>query len=114
MGEANRLVDAEAPWALAKAAKDGDTDAAARLSDVLGDLVEACRLVGLAAAPYMPGIAPRVAAQLGHAYPYGPDGNDGPPIVAELEWGAHADEPGTLGSPEPLFPRLEVEEAAAG
>ncbi|MCU0504411.1 MAG: class I tRNA ligase family protein [Chloroflexi bacterium] len=114
VGDANRFVDAEAPWALAKAAKGGDADAAARLAGVLGDLVEACRLVGLAAAPYMPGIAPRVADQLGYGYPYGPDGNGGPPIVAELAWGAHADEPGALGTPVPLFPRLEAEEAPAG
>ena len=76
---------------------------------VLGDLIEACRLVGLAAAPFMPGIAPRVLAQLGHAYPYGPDGNGGPPILDELAWGAHAGEPGRRRDPEPLFPRLEPE-----
>ena len=35
---------------------------------VLGDLVEACRLVGLAVAPFMPAIAPRILEQLGHAY----------------------------------------------
>ena len=40
-------------------------------ASVLGDLVEACRLVGLAAAPFLPGTAPRLLAQLGHAYPYG-------------------------------------------
>ena len=51
-----------------KAAKDGDEAAAARLRSVLGDLIEACRLVGLAAAPYMPTIAPRVLAQLGYAF----------------------------------------------
>ena len=48
-------VDAEQPWTLAKEAKDGDGTAAARLRGVLGDLLEACRLVGLAAAPFMPG-----------------------------------------------------------
>ena len=42
-----------------------------RLRGVLGDLVEACRLVGLAAAPFLPATAPRLLAQLGHAYPYG-------------------------------------------
>jgi methionyl-tRNA synthetase len=114
VAEANRFVDAEAPWALAKAAKGGDAAAADRLAGVLGDLVEACRLVGLAVAPYMPGTGPRVAAQLGHGYAYGLDGNGGPPILDELAWGAHAAEPGTLGTPEPLFPRLEVEEAPAG
>ena len=41
---------------------------ATRLRGVLGDLVEACRLVGLAGAPFLPGTAPRVLAQLGYAY----------------------------------------------
>ena len=44
-------------------------------------------------------------------YPYGADGNGGPPLLAELAWGAHAAEPGTLASPVPLFPRLESEPA---
>ncbi len=112
VGAANRFVDAEQPWVLAKAAKAGDTAAAGRLRVVLGDLVEACRLVGLAVAPFMPGTAPRVLAQLGHAFPYAADGRAGPPLLDELRWGAHAGEPGTLAAPEPLFPRLDVEPAA--
>ena len=106
---ANRLVDAERPWELAKAATAGDTAAAARLRDVLGDLLEACRLVGLAVAPFMPATAPRVLAQLGYPYPYGADGNGGPPILDELVWGVHASEPGRVTAPEPLFPRLETD-----
>ena len=112
VGAANRLVEVEQPWALAKAAKAGDDAAAARLRGVLGDLVEACRLVALAAAPVMPGAAPRVLAQLGYAYGWGPDGNGGPALLDELAWGAHAAEPGTLARPEPLFPRLEIEAPA--
>jgi methionyl-tRNA synthetase len=109
VGAANRLVDSERPWDLAKAARTGDDAAAVRLRDVLGDLVEACRLIALAVAPFMPGICPRVLAQLGYDYRYGADGNGGPPLLDELRWGAHAGEPGRLGSAEPLFPRLEVE-----
>ncbi len=109
---ANKVVEAEQPWVLAKAAKAGDAVAAERLRGVLGDLVEACRLVGLAAAPFMPGTAPRLLAQLGHPYPYQPDGNGGPAIVDELAWGRHAGTPGRLTAPEPLFPRLETEPAA--
>ena len=88
------------------------TAAETRLRDVLGDLIEACRLVGLAAAPFLPATAPRLLAQLGHAYPYGPDGNGGPPILDELAWGVHAAEPGRVSDPEPLFPRLDVETEA--
>jgi methionyl-tRNA synthetase len=112
VGAANRLVDAEKPWELAKAAKAGDVAAEERLSGVLGDLVEACRLLGLAAAPYLPTTAPRVLAQLGFDYPYAADGNAGPPILEELRWGAHAADPGRLAAAEPLFPRLDVDAEA--
>ncbi len=112
VGAANRFVDAEQPWTLAKAAKAGDEAAATHLRDVLGDLVEASRLIGLAAAPFLPLSAPRVLAQLGHAYPYELDGNGGPAVLDELVWGAHSSEAGTLAAPEPLFPRLEVDVAA--
>jgi methionyl-tRNA synthetase len=109
VGGANKVVDAEQPWALAKAAKDGDAAAGAQLRAVLGDLLEACRLVGLAVAPFMPGIAPRVLAQLGHDYPYEATGNGGPAIVEELAWGRFAEVDGRVTPPEPLFPRLEVD-----
>jgi methionyl-tRNA synthetase len=111
VGGANRVVDAEKPWDLAKASKAGDEAAAARLRAVLGDLLEACRLVGLAAAPYMPTIAPRVLSQLGYADPYREDGNGGPPILEQLVWGARAGESGRVTAPEPLFPRLDTEAA---
>src|SRR5207244_9641163 len=74
VGAANRFVEAEQPWAIAKAARAGDAaapEAEARLAGVLGDLVEAVRLVSLATAPFMPAIAPRALAQLGYRYPYG-------------------------------------------
>jgi methionyl-tRNA synthetase len=108
VGDANRFVDAERPWDLNKAAAIGDTDSAARLRGVLGDLIEACRLIALAAAPFMPNTAPRVLAQLGFVYPYEPDGNGGPLLDDELRWGALSDVPGRLLAPEPLFPRLDV------
>ncbi|MEO5884132.1 MAG: methionine--tRNA ligase [Candidatus Limnocylindrales bacterium] len=112
VSQANKVVDAEQPWALAKAANAGDEAAAAHLRSVLGDLLEACRLVGLAVAPFMPGVAPRVLAQLGYLFPYAADGNDGPPILDELIWGAHASETGLVTAAEPLFPRLDTEAAA--
>jgi methionyl-tRNA synthetase len=109
VGGANKVVDAEQPWVLAKGAKAGDVAAASRLRDVLGDLLEACRLIGLAVAPYMPGIAPRVLEQLGYPYAYGADGNGGPALLDELAWGARAGEAGRVTDPQPLFPRLETE-----
>jgi methionyl-tRNA synthetase len=116
VGEANRFVEAEQPWALAKTAKgDGEeaTAAQARLEAALGDLVEAVRLVALAAAPFMPTIAPRALGQLGYDFGYAADGIGGPPLLDELAWGRHGSEAGQLGTPEPLFPRLETESAAA-
>jgi methionyl-tRNA synthetase len=109
VGAANRLVDSEKPWDLNKAAKSGDASATARLRAVLADLLEACRVVGLAAAPFMPGTAPRVLGQLGFDYPYASDGNGGPPILGELAWGVHAPDLGRVSAPEPLFPRLDVD-----
>jgi methionyl-tRNA synthetase len=112
VGAANRLVDAEKPWELAKTIKLGGADgqsAALRLSAVLGDLVEACRLIALAGAPFLPASAPRILAQLGYPYPYASDGNAGPPLLGELAWGTHSGEEGRLEQAEPLFPRLDVE-----
>ncbi len=112
VGAANRLVDSEQPWVLNKAAASGDAEAGARLRAVLGDLVEACRLVSLAAAPFIPDAAPRALAQLGHEYGYAADGNGGPAILDDLAWGARSGQPGKLGKAEPLFPRIEAEAAA--
>ena len=113
---ANRLVDLEQPWTLAKAMKAGDEASGTRLRSVLGDLVEACRLIGLAVAPFMPTAAPRVLAQLGYEFAYRPDGNGGPALLDELQWGAHAAQSGRLAAAQPLFPRIETEAAtpAAG
>jgi methionyl-tRNA synthetase len=111
VGGANKTVDAEQPWLLAKAAKAGDTAAADRLRAVLGDLVEACRLVGLAVAPFMPGMAPRILEALGHGWAYGPDGNDGPALLGLLAWGAAAEAGRVTETPTPLFPRVEGEAA---
>jgi hypothetical protein len=70
------------------------------------------RLISLAAAPFMPSIAPRALAQLGFEYGYSVDGNGGPPLLDELRWGVKAALEGRLGTPVPLFPRLETEAAA--
>jgi methionyl-tRNA synthetase len=111
---ANQFVDATQPWTLAKAMKAGDRDAATGLKAALGDLVESCRLVGLAAAPFVPTAAPRALAQLGYGYGYAADGNGGPALLDELRWSAHSAEAGKVATPEPLFPRIETEAATPG
>ncbi|HET9344565.1 MAG TPA: methionine--tRNA ligase [Candidatus Limnocylindrales bacterium] len=113
IGGANKIVDREKPWELAKAWKAGDDAAGDRLRGVLGDLVEACRLVGLAAAPFLPNTAPRLLGQLGYDYAYGPDGNGGPALLDELRWAAHADVAGRVSAPQPLFPRLDADSEAS-
>jgi methionyl-tRNA synthetase len=107
VGTANRFVDTRQPWVLAKAAKAGDADAEARLRGVLGDLLEACRVVTFAAAPFIPAAAARAAAQLGAPWEYGTDGNGGPPLAELVMWGALGE--GSIGELAPLFPRLEAD-----
>ncbi|SDT14329.1 methionine--tRNA ligase [Actinoplanes derwentensis] len=58
--DANRLVDAEQPWRLARA---GDT---ARLDGVLGGLVDTCRVLAGELRPFIPDGAERLRRQLGH------------------------------------------------
>ena len=98
--------------ALAKAVKAGEAGAAERLDGVLGDLLEACRVISLAAAPFMPETAERAADQLGVGYAYGPDGNGGPPLTEAVRWGSGGI--GSIGTSEPLFPRLETGEDSTG
>ncbi len=114
VGGANKTVDSEQPWTLNKAAQAGDAEAATRLRDVLGDLVEACRLVALAVAPFMPAMAPQILAQLGHAYPYEADGNGGPAVLELLEWSAGEATGRVTDTPLPLFPRVDVDREADG
>jgi methionyl-tRNA synthetase len=110
VGEANRFVDREQPWTLNKQARDGDEMAAARLRDVLGGLLEACRVAALAAAPFMPRAAERVHAQLGLSYDYGANGSGGPPLAEAALWGA-GQPGGKIGTAEILFPRVEIDES---
>ena len=111
VGVANKYVEDEQPWTLAKAAKNGDETAAEQLDGVLGDLLEACRVIAFSAAPFMPEAAARAAEQLGVEYGYGADGNHGPPLRDVVAWGSVVPD-GSIGTPAPLFPRLELDEAA--
>jgi len=106
VGAANRLVETEQPWQLAKQAKAGDAAAAERLRGVLGDLLEACRLVSLGFAPFMPTAARRVSEQLGIDYPYDEIGNGGSRLADLMAWGRTS--VGRLGKAEILFPRVEA------
>jgi methionyl-tRNA synthetase len=106
VGEANRFVDREQPWALAKQAKAGDTEVADRLRGVLADLLEACRVISLGFAAFMPETAARVHAQLGLEFSYDTRGGGGPGLDELAGWRA-GPRGGNIGTPEILFPRVE-------
>ena len=107
VAEANRFVDREQPWTLAKQAREGDEAAGQRLLVTLGDLLEACRVIALAAAPTMPTMARRVHDQLGLPYEYADDGGGGPQLSERASWGG-ATTAGSIGTSEILFPRVEI------
>ncbi len=81
--EANRYVEATAPWHLARAERAGDVEAGARLDQVLGALVAACQVVAAEIWPFVPDLAAKVAA-------------------------ACHDFDGRLPKPQPVFPRIEA------
>jgi methionyl-tRNA synthetase len=85
--QANRYVEAAAPWHLARAERAGDTAAGERLDQVLGALVAACQVLASEIWPFLPDLAARVAA-------------------------ACDDFAGTLPKPQPVFPRIDVTGAA--
>ncbi len=105
VGAANRYVDAQQPWVLAKAAKGGDEDARATLRDVLAELLEACRVIGLAVAPFMPDAAARILAQLGHDYPVcGGRQRWAPPGQTWPHGAPSGDQPGRVETAAPDLP----------
>ena len=81
-GQANRCIEETAPWHLARAAADGDVAAAAQLDTVLAALAAACRTLAAELAPFLPGLAARVAT----AFTAAPEGR--------------------LPAPSPLYPRI--------
>ena len=64
---ANRLVEAERPWQLARRELSGDVSAGERLDAVLTTLVQACRSLAHELTPFLPAGAARLSAQLGTA-----------------------------------------------
>jgi methionyl-tRNA synthetase len=89
----NQYVDHTAPFKLAK-----DPAQAERLDEVLYNLAEVCRILGVLLWPFLPGTAAKIYTQLGLT--------GVPDKLAEARWGVlpagH-----TIGTPAPLFPRKE-------
>jgi methionyl-tRNA synthetase len=93
----NKYVDTTGPWALAK-----DPEKAKRLDEVLYNMCESLRAIGLLVFPFMPGTGDEIWARLG----LGRAASEGQ--LSEIEhWGGL---PGGLKvrKGESLFPRIEI------
>ena len=91
---ANQYVDQTAPFKLAK-----DSAQAARLDEVLYNLVEICRLIAILIAPVLPDSSAKILEQLNLG--------SSPQTIKNLAWGGLA--PGhKIGQPAPLFPRKDT------
>jgi methionyl-tRNA synthetase len=95
---ANRYVEERKPWLLAKKA-----DARPRLAATLYHLAEAVRILAEAIAPFMPETAGKIFEQLGVT-------GERPPLREALAWGLLPAD-GCVTRGEPLFPRIELEDA---
>lgn len=96
VGAANRLIDREKPWELAKS----DIP---RCAEVVATLVEALRVLSVVTGPFMPRTATKLAEGLGlEAVPALLPG------ASSLSWGELPEGLQTKVIP-PLFPRLDVQ-----
>ncbi len=96
---ANKYIDENAPWALAK-----DMDAnGARLAHVLYNLVETTRICGVLLAPFMPESMDKLFAQLGVD-------EAGRTWESAAVWGTLS-ETAAVTKGENLFPRVDLEKA---
>jgi methionyl-tRNA synthetase len=92
IGEVNRYVDGQAPWALAR-----DPAKRERLDTVLYTLAESLRCLGILLDPFLPDAAAKLRAAVG----------TGTPTFADLAWGRLA--PGSrIEKLAALFPRIDV------
>jgi methionyl-tRNA synthetase len=90
---ANTYVEQAAPWVLARRAKDGENDAAARLDSVLATLAETTGRLAWLLQPFIPASAQEIARQLGSV------SADQPPVPGQR-----------VTEPSPIFPRIEAAE----
>ena len=96
---ANKYIDENAPWALAK---DMETNGK-RLSHVLYNLLEATRICGILLTPFMPESCEKLFAQIGAPA-------ESRTWDAAAEWGA-LPETAAVTKGENLFPRLDMDKA---
>ncbi|MBQ9860783.1 MAG: methionine--tRNA ligase subunit beta, partial [Clostridia bacterium] len=92
----NKYIDETTPWVLAKNEDDRD-----RLETVLYNLLECIRILAICLRPFLPETADKIAAQM----------NVTALDLDALRFGAV--DSYTVGTPEPLFARIDVEKALA-
>ncbi len=95
VGAANKYVDSQAPWTLAK-----DPTRAGELATVMYELFESIRVIAVLLAPFMPETSAKILGALG-----APDASA--PLAERLRWGQLASGTQTRKT-EALFPRIET------
>ena len=102
ISRANKYIDETAPWALAK-----DPAKEQELANVLYNLTEALRVISVLISPFMPTTAVRIWQQLGLAQDFASVRTEDIEQWGGVPAGLH------VGTPEQLFPRIEVEKEKA-
>jgi methionyl-tRNA synthetase len=98
IGEANRYIEVQAPWKLAREEKPDEPESESsrvRLDAVLSTLAELLRLVSVELRAFLPRAAKEIADQLGL-----------PADALDSSWGWDASI--TVAEPRPIFPRIEA------
>lgn len=94
----NKYIDETSPWVLAK-----DADRAGELDTVLYNLVESLRIISVLISPFMPVTAEKVWQQLGMVQPFAAVALD------DIKGWGKTPADMKIGTPEQLFPRIEIE-----
>jgi len=95
VNRANLYVEQTAPFKLAK-----DSTQAARLDEILYNLVEVCRILAVLLSPFIPSSAQKIYSQLG--LPGAPN------LLSAASWGGLRSGH-TIGDIQPLFPRKDLD-----
>ena len=101
----NELVDQSEPWNLSKKEKAGEEAASRNLDAVLYTLAESLRIIAILISPVLPKAAAGIFAQLN--WDKDENGNPRPFRLEDTQWGGLPDGH-VLGTPTPLFPRIET------
>ena len=94
----NKYIDETSPWVLAK-----DAGRAGELDTVLYNLVESLRIISVLISPFMPVTAEKVWQQLGMVQPFAAVALD------DIKGWGKTPADMKIGTPEQLFPRIEIE-----